>query len=144
MDRTELASIIMLAAIVVFPVIALLFAYLVRRLDTQERLRAIEKGLSMSFDPVQTALRTRRSALALIGAGAGTVVGALFAATKLGSHMVAGIGLGLIPLGAGLALLVDYWLQRRETARHTRPPSRAFGDSARSAQDSGNRAVDGR
>lgn len=114
MDRTEWASMIMLVAIVALPAIALVFAYLFRRLENQERLRAIEKGLSASFDPVEAALRTRRSALALIGAGAGTVLGAVFAAMKLGSHMVAAIGLGLIPLGAGLALLVDYWLQRRD------------------------------
>jgi hypothetical protein len=135
MDMTELTSVIMLASIVVFPVIGLLFAYLFRRLDTQERLRAIEKGLSMSADPLQAAFRTRRTALALIGAGAGTIAGALFAATKLGSHLVAGIGLGLIPLGAGLALLLDYRLQRRSVVRHASLPSRASGDSARRAQD---------
>ena len=144
MDRTELASMIMLAAIVVLPVIALLFAYLMRRLDTQERLRAIEKGLSVSFDPVQAAFRTRRSALALIGAGAGTVAGALFASIKLGSQMVAGIGLGLIPLGAGLALLVDYRLQRRDAARQTALFSGTSGDAARSVADVGNRAADER
>jgi hypothetical protein len=117
MDRTEWAGLIMLGAIVVLPAIALVVAYLFRRLENEERLRAIEKGLSVSFNPLETALRTRRSALALIGAGAGTVVAAMGAATKLGSHMVAGAGLGLIPLGAGLALAFDYWLQRRDIAR---------------------------
>ena len=117
MDRTEWAGLIMLGAIVVLPAIALVVAYLFRRLESEERLRAIEKGLSLSFNSRETALRTRRSALALIGAGVGTVVAAIIAATKLGSHMVAGAGLGLIPLGTGLALAFDYWLQRRDIAR---------------------------
>jgi hypothetical protein len=102
------------------PAVALVIAYLFRRLENQERLRAIEKGLSPSFNPLETALRTRRSALALIGAGVGTAVAAIVAATKLGSHMVAGVGLGLIPLCAGVALAVDYWLQRRDLAREQR------------------------
>ena len=117
MDRTEWAGLIMLGAIVVLPAIALVVAYLFRRLESEERLRAIEKGLSLSFNSRETALRTRRSALALIGAGVGTVVAAVIAATKLGSYMVAGAGLGLIPLGTGLALAFDYWLQRRDIAR---------------------------
>jgi hypothetical protein len=118
MDRTEWAGLILLGAIVVLPAIALVLAYLFRRLESEERLRAIEKGLSVSFDPLESALRTRRSALALIGAGIATVVAVMAAATKLGSHMVAGAALGLIPLGAGLALAFDYWLQRRDIARN--------------------------
>lgn len=130
MDRTEWASLIMLGAIVILPAVALVIAYLFRRLENQERLRAIEKGLSPAFNPLETALRTRRSALALIGAGVGTAVAAIVAATKLGSHMVAGVGLGLIPLCAGLALAVDYWLQRRDLAREQRARPSASGSDA--------------
>ena len=117
MQREEWASLAMLAAMVVIPVAGLMIAFLFRRMEHHERLRAIEKGVSLSADQAEIRLRTRRAGLTLIGTGLGTIVGSLVASIKLGSHMVAGIGLGIIPVGAGLALLVDYWLQQREMRR---------------------------
>lgn len=117
MHREEWAGLAMLAAMVVMPVAGLMIAFIFRKMEHQERLRAIEKGVSLSADETEIRLRTRRAGLTLIGGGLGTMVGSLVASTKLGSHMVAGIGLGVIPVGAGLALLVDYWLQQHELRR---------------------------
>lgn len=119
MQREEWASLAMLAAMVVIPVAGLMIAFLFRRMEHHERLRAIEKGVSLSADQEEIRLRTRRAGLTLIGAGVGTMAGSLVASMKLGSHMVAGIGLGIIPVGAGLALLVDFWLQQRELRPRT-------------------------
>lgn len=114
MTRTELASLILLSGIILLPMVAMIFAYMMRRLEATERLRAIERGLTITADPVQTLRLGRMYAVLLIGAGLGTIAGALLAATKLGSDMVAGAGLGCIPLGAGVALLFD--LRRQEKA----------------------------
>ena len=107
MGRDEWTSLVMLLAMLVMGTVALVVAY-------QERARAIEKGAQGAVDPMDAALRTRRSALALVGVGAGLILGSLLASMKLGSHLVAGIGLGFIPALAGLGLLLDYRLQRRE------------------------------
>jgi hypothetical protein len=115
-QQVEWASMVMLVAVVVMPVAGLIVAYLFRRMEHDERLRAIERGVSLAAEDAEVRLKTRRAGLTLIGAGLGTMAGCLVAATKLGSHMIAGIGLGFIPFGAGVALLLDYWLQGRGKA----------------------------
>ena len=116
MQQVEWASLMMLGAVVVMPIAGLVVAYLFRRMEHEERLRSIERGVSLAADDAEVRLKTRRAGLTLIGAGLGTMAGCLVAATKLGSHLIAGMGLGLIPFGAGVALLIDYWLQVRGKA----------------------------
>jgi len=93
-------------------------AYLFRRLQTQERLRAIEKGLTLAFDPCEVASRTRRSGIVLTAAGAGIAsADALVAWIEYSKHLLIGMALAFIPFAIGLGLLYDYWLQSKQLAR---------------------------
>jgi hypothetical protein len=53
------------------PTVTLIAVYLFRRLQLEERLRAIEKGLETTFDPEANAVTTRRTGIVLIATGIG-------------------------------------------------------------------------
>lgn len=99
------------AVFVVLPTVAMIVAYLFRRLASQERLKAIEHGQLLAFDPGELALRTRRSGIVLIAAGVGIAAAVVLAAVQLGSEVLAGLGLGVLPILIGCGLIVDYRLQ---------------------------------
>lgn len=103
-----------LAVVLVLPVAAMATTYLLRCLQTQERLRAMEKGLPVAFDPRDVAWRTRRSAIVLIAAGLGLAAGTcILAAVMNDSETFAWLALAVLPLAVGLGLLFDYRLQAR-------------------------------
>lgn len=101
------------AVIAVLPTVAMIITYLFRRLENQERLKAIEHGQLLAFDPREIALRTRRSGVVLIAAGVGIIGAVVLAAMQLGSEALAGLGLGVIPIFIGTGLIIDYRLQVR-------------------------------
>lgn len=95
------------------------FAFNVRRLQNKERMLAIEKGMSGSFDSYGDAARqvarSRRSAIVLIATGVGIVL--CFVAIAGIEHEIDalnGSAIGIIPLLIGLGLFVDYRLQLKE------------------------------
>jgi uncharacterized BrkB/YihY/UPF0761 family membrane protein len=99
--------------------IATYFAFSVRRLQNRERMLAIEKGMTGSFDSFGDASRqvakSRRTAIVLIATGIGIVL--CFAAIAGIEHemdALNGSAIGIIPLLIGLGLFVDYRLQLKE------------------------------
>jgi hypothetical protein len=103
---------------VVLPIAGLIIAYLFRRLASEERQRAIEKGVNITFDstsPRQRAARVRRSGIVLVALGVGIAltftVGYLVQRDK---DMLIAAAFGFIPALIGAGLLIDYRLLRKE------------------------------
>lgn len=112
----DAAAVLMIGSAIVLtvlPTAAMVIAYLFRRLESQERLKAIEQGHLLAFDPQEIALRTRRSGIACIAAGLGILAAIVIAARSFGDDMLGGLGLGVIPLFIGVGLMVDYRMQVR-------------------------------
>jgi hypothetical protein len=93
--------------------------YLVRGLQTKERLRAIEKGVSLpanARDPWERAVAIRHSGIMSLAAGLGITV--LFVGIRVVSQVPAmimlGLGVGAIPTLVGCGQLLEYWLRVRE------------------------------
>jgi len=113
-----MTSWLFVAVILGLPVAGLILAYLFRRLESQERIAAIEKGLSTEPQARDVASRTRRTGIVLLSAGVGICVGERLL-TALEGDMGTRIYLALafIPISVGLGFLLDYRLQLRELAR---------------------------
>lgn len=95
------------------------FAFSVRRLQNRERMLALEKGLSGSFDSFTDAARlvakSRRTAIVLISAGVGIVLCfAAIAGIEREVDALNGSAVGIIPLLIGIGLFIDYRLQMKE------------------------------
>ncbi len=101
------------AVLMVLPTAAMTVTYLLRRLESHERVKAIEHGHPPGFDAQETALRTRRSGVVCIAAGIGILAAVAVAAIFLGAGALACLGLALIPLFIGGGLIVDYRMQER-------------------------------
>jgi hypothetical protein len=127
----QIAGTFGLAALLLgLPAMALTFAYLLKRLQTQERLRAIEKGLPTAFDPYEITIRTRRTAIVLIALGVG--LASAFALLAWGLHNGAifnGAALAILPLFIGLGLLLDYRLQTKQRMQLSDSETRAIRSS---------------
>jgi hypothetical protein len=95
-------------------------AYLFRRLSSQERMRAIEKGVaipSASDSPMQRAARVRRNGIVLLASGIGLALCLVVASLVEGDKdALIGAAFGLIPALIGAGLLIDYRLLRKEMA----------------------------
>ena len=99
----------------VLPSVAMATGYMARRLESNERIKAIEHGHLLPFDPKEVALRTRRSGTVCVAAGLGIIAAVLVAAWTLhDADLLAATGLGLVPLFIGGGLLVDYRTQSKE------------------------------
>lgn len=111
---------------VMIPLAALMVVYLIRSLQSKERLQAIEKGVPVPMpprDPWEKAANTREGGIILVAIGLGLFILLAVTATQ-DRGVVLGIGVGAIPFLIGVALLVSYWLRIRELG--PRPP-RASG-----------------
>jgi hypothetical protein len=101
-----------------FPTITLAAVYLFRRLQSQERLKAIEKGLDLAFDPVASAASSRKSGIVLIAAGIG-----IAAATGIVTWVahdreaLVGLALAIVPVVVGVGLLIESRIQRNDASR---------------------------
>jgi hypothetical protein len=114
--------IVMLGVLVIIPLVALIVIYLVRHLQTQERLRAIEKGVPVPAilgDPWERAARTRRWGIVLVAGGLGLIP--LFAVVSTtDKDGFVGLAMSAIPIFIGIGLLYEYRLRARDlSARST-------------------------
>lgn len=109
-------SLAMITLLIVIPALLLGTAYLFRRLESRERLLAIEKGVYQPISAEEGYRRARRIAIVLIAAGIGVILAFVLEAFAHGRPPVAA-GLGIIPLMIGLGLLFDLRMQRRELRR---------------------------
>lgn len=131
MRSLGLPEVIALMGVFVFvPLAALILVYLLRHLQTKERIRAIEKGVALPQilgDPWDRAVRTRRMAIVLIAGGLGLLFffGVVASSEKDG---VIGMAFTAIPILIGLGLLYEYYLRARELG--VRPPAQAPDNSA--------------
>ncbi len=102
----------------VLPVAALLTAYHFRRLTSQERIHAIEKGVSIPFetlDPRERAARTRRWGIVLVALGIGFALALVIVAIGGNERdAYSAVGFGLIPALIGAGLLIEYRLRSKE------------------------------
>ena len=114
-------SLAMITLLIVIPALLLGTAYLFRRLESRERLLAIEKGVYQPISAEEGYRRARRIAVVLIAAGIGVILAFVLEAFAHRRPPVAA-GLGIIPLTIGLGLLFDLRLQRRELRRSASQP----------------------
>lgn len=108
-------SLMMMTLLVIIPGLLLATAYLFRKLDSKERLLAIEKGLYQPTAPQEVYRRTRRAAIVLIAAGVGVALAFVVEAIAKESRMpLSSAGLGLVPFTIGVGMLFDLRLQQRD------------------------------
>jgi len=97
------------------PALALLALYFFRRLQSQERLRAIEHGADLTVDREATAARTRRSGIVCIASGLGLSVANVIVVIAAREPVAfVGQAVAIVPIAIGLGLLVDYRIAKRE------------------------------
>ncbi len=100
------------------PIAALLALYHIRRLQSEERVKAIEKGVSIPFEPVDQrirAARLRTAGIVLLTLGLGMIVAfSVGAVAQRDREVFTGVGVAAIPIMIGLGLLYDSRLRRRE------------------------------
>ncbi|HUZ05843.1 MAG TPA: DUF6249 domain-containing protein [Acidobacteriaceae bacterium] len=96
--------------------------YHLRKLQSRERLAAIEKGVLLpesdpseyTSNPRRTAARTRLTAIILIAVGIGTALAfAILALVVRQRDVLAVTAFAVIPLAIGIGMLFDYRLQSR-------------------------------
>jgi len=97
---------------------ALVGTYFFRRLQQQERLAAIARGADLTYDPVETLNRTRRSGIVCIALGIGLSMGDVIVAfvARDGQALV-GQAVAVVPFAVGIGLLIDHRIGRREQGR---------------------------
>lgn len=100
--------------------------YHVRKLQSEERMAAIARGLPLppeplpdggayEVDPFRRAANARKSGIILVGVGLGIITGLAVIAVLTQERMVmAGSIGGIIPFFIGVGMLVDYRLQLRD------------------------------
>ena len=107
-----------IAIVLGLPLAGLILAYLFRRLESQERIAAMEKGLPTEPHARDVASRTRRTGIVLVSAGLGICLGErLLKALEGDMGTTIYLGLAVIPISIGIGFLVDYRLQLREMSR---------------------------
>ena len=115
MDPRTIGMIGLFVLIVWLPTLTLAAIYSFRRLRLQERLKAIEHGRSLAFDPEVSVARTRRAGIVLIAAGIGIALAdAIVTNVFADPHLLGFLALAAVPLLIGLGLLLDHRLQLRD------------------------------
>jgi len=100
------------------PTLALIAAYAVRRLQQQERLAAIARGADLTYDPIETLNRTRRSGIVCIAAGIGLSLGdVIVTVVARDAQALVGQAVAVVPFAVGIGLLIDHRIGRREQGR---------------------------
>jgi hypothetical protein len=113
-----------LAAAFWLPLLALLALYFFRKLQLQERLRAIERGADLTVDREATAARTRRSGIVCIAGGLGlSAANVIVVVVARDPVALVGQAVAVVPIAIGLGLLVDYRIARRELASGPQGPA---------------------
>jgi ABC-type Fe3+ transport system permease subunit len=124
----EIGSAIVLLVVFLIPITAIIVSYFTRKLQSEERLRAIEKGVPLPEIPASLPDRWQRAAdlrlagLILVAVGLGLV--ALFVGLW---WSVEGFPFGVcfaatIPFLIGVAFLYEYRMRRKELGPRPMPP----------------------
>ena len=97
------------------PMVALIVLFQIRRLQSEERKLAIEKGVPIPFEPVdqwERAFRTRRAGIVILALGLGLALAfAVVAWVERDRQILTASGFALVPTLIGLGLLYDYKLR---------------------------------
>jgi hypothetical protein len=122
------------AAVIWLPTLAVAAMYFFRRLESQERLKAIEHGASVGLEPAMAALASRKSGLVLISAAVGIAAADLIVTVvSRDPQALVGMALAVIPFAIGIGLHIDYRLTMRAAATaSTRADREAPGSGGRS------------
>ena len=110
-------GIIGLVAVTMFfgvPIAGMFTYYRIRKLRTEEKLAAIERGVSVPMEPeLSQAARSRRSGILLVAGAIGFMTTfALLGRTEPDAWKV--VSFGAIPLALGLGFFLDSALVRRD------------------------------
>jgi hypothetical protein len=125
-------TLLMITTMVAVPALFLGCAYLFRRIESKERLAAIEKGVYQPPTPQDIRRRTRRAAIALIAGGLGVILAFVIEALiKRNLASLSSTGLGIVPVALGLGLLLDVRLQYRDLMNERSNSARAASDQVR-------------
>ena len=97
------------------PLGALYTYYRVRKLRSEERLAAIERGVSLPMEPeLSQAARSRRAGILLIAGALGYMVTfGLVALIQTDRDFWTAAAFGIIPLAVGVGYFLDFTLIRR-------------------------------
>jgi len=116
---------------VIFPVAMTIAAVMVQWLKTQERLRAIEKGIPLppgnsrpALNPWEFAANFRLAGIICVAAGLGLLVLFTALAETIPDLPRGVIAVSVIPFFIGLGLLFEYRTRRKEIAARERSASR--------------------
>lgn len=109
---------IILGLFLVIPLAIIIFAYRVRRLQSEERLRAIEKGVAIPQLAEESATRSRRLGIILVAFGLGVFVLAL-ALPEFNKIVMASSSIFIL---MGLGMLLEYRLSIRDLKTRNVPP----------------------
>jgi hypothetical protein len=113
------------AAVIWLPTVAVAAMYFFRRLESQERLKAIEHGASVGLEPAMAALASRKSGIVLISAAVGIAAADLIVtAVSRDLEALVGMALAVIPFAIGVGLHIDYRLTMRSAAAASTPADR--------------------
>jgi uncharacterized protein DUF6249 len=111
-----------LAAVIMFlgmptAVLAMYTFYRVRKLRTEERLAAIQRGVDVPMEPeLSESAKSRRSGILFLSGSVGYMIAFSIIARFEPDAMMAG-AFGAIPFTLGLGFLLDSVLIRRDAAR---------------------------
>jgi len=112
-DLTGLAAVIMIFGMPV-ALLGMYTFYRVRKLRTEERLTAMQRGVSVPMEPDLTeAAHSRRAGILLIAGAVGYMLAFTIIARVEPDALVAG-AFGAIPFTLGLGYLLDSMLIRRD------------------------------
>jgi len=98
------------------PVAALYTYYRVRKLRTQERLAALEKGAQIPMEPeLSQFARSRRSGILLVTGGLGfMIMFAVIARVVEEPHTLVAAAFGILPLALGIGYFLDAAMIHRD------------------------------
>jgi hypothetical protein len=116
MNPQIVGSIALFVVVVWLPTLAVAAAYAFSRLRSRERLKAIEHGIDLAFDPQASADGTRRAAIVLISLGIGIALAdAIVVAISREAQAFVFLALAVIPVIVGIGLCIDYRMARKGT-----------------------------
>jgi hypothetical protein len=127
MNNTSFAEMLIALSWVIFPVAMTIAAVMIQRFKTQERLRAIEKGIPLppgnsrpALNPWEFAANFRLAGIICVAVGLGLLVLFTSLAETLPELPKGVIAISAIPFLVGLGLLIEYRMRRNEIAARER------------------------
>jgi len=112
-DLTGLAAVVMLLGMPT-AIVGMYLYYRVRKLRTEERLAAIQRGVSIPMEPdLSEAARSRRAGILLVAGAVGYML-AFFILARFERDALMAASFGAIPFFLGLGFFLDSALIRRD------------------------------